>query len=163
MTVNPFDDDRPPELPRRRGRRDGGKRGRRGRRGDPNAVVPDVQFDSYYGRQIVKPAPWKHEISVYFFTGGLAASSALLAAGADLMVCVGSSLEVFPVAELPSLTLSRGGALAIVTEGPTPFDDVAAVRCGADVADEIQRMDGVGRFAWVTDPEGNRIELWQPT
>jgi predicted enzyme related to lactoylglutathione lyase len=33
---------------------------------------------------------------------------------------------------------------------------------GADVADEIQAMEGVGRFAWVTDPEGNRIELWQP-
>jgi predicted enzyme related to lactoylglutathione lyase len=33
---------------------------------------------------------------------------------------------------------------------------------GADVAEEIQDMDGVGRFAWVTDPEGNRIELWQP-
>jgi predicted enzyme related to lactoylglutathione lyase len=34
---------------------------------------------------------------------------------------------------------------------------------GADVADETQEMDGVGRFGWVTDPEGNRIELWQPT
>jgi predicted enzyme related to lactoylglutathione lyase len=33
---------------------------------------------------------------------------------------------------------------------------------GADVAEETQEMDGVGRFAWVTDPEGNRIELWQP-
>lgn len=33
---------------------------------------------------------------------------------------------------------------------------------GADVADEIQDMPGVGRFAWVTDPEGNRLELWQP-
>lgn len=33
---------------------------------------------------------------------------------------------------------------------------------GADVADDIQDMDGVGRFGWVTDPEGNRIELWQP-
>ncbi|MFD1714887.1 VOC family protein [Amnibacterium flavum] len=33
---------------------------------------------------------------------------------------------------------------------------------GADVADEIQDMEGVGRFGWVTDPEGNRIELWQP-
>jgi len=21
---------------------------------------------------------------------------------------------------------------------------------------------GVGRFGWVTDPEANRIELWQP-
>ena len=33
---------------------------------------------------------------------------------------------------------------------------------GADVADEPQEMEGVGRFGWVTDPEGNRIELWQP-
>jgi predicted enzyme related to lactoylglutathione lyase len=32
---------------------------------------------------------------------------------------------------------------------------------GADVAPEIQEMEGVGRFGWVTDPEGNRIELWQ--
>ncbi len=33
---------------------------------------------------------------------------------------------------------------------------------GADVADETEDMEGVGRFGWVTDPEGNRIELWQP-
>jgi predicted enzyme related to lactoylglutathione lyase len=28
---------------------------------------------------------------------------------------------------------------------------------GADVAGETQDMDGVGRFGWVTDPEGNRV------
>ena len=33
---------------------------------------------------------------------------------------------------------------------------------GADVAGDVQEMEGVGRFGWVTDPEGNRIELWQP-
>ena len=33
---------------------------------------------------------------------------------------------------------------------------------GADVAEETQEMEGVGRFGWVTDPEGNRIELRQP-
>jgi predicted enzyme related to lactoylglutathione lyase len=33
---------------------------------------------------------------------------------------------------------------------------------GADVAEEAQDMEGVGRFGWVTDPEGNRVELWQP-
>jgi hypothetical protein len=33
---------------------------------------------------------------------------------------------------------------------------------GADVAEDTQEMDGVGRFGWVTDPEGNRVELWQP-
>ena len=33
---------------------------------------------------------------------------------------------------------------------------------GADVAEGTQDMEGVGRFGWVTDPEGNRVELWQP-
>jgi predicted enzyme related to lactoylglutathione lyase len=33
---------------------------------------------------------------------------------------------------------------------------------GADVAADTMDMDGVGRFGWVTDPEGNRVELWQP-
>jgi predicted enzyme related to lactoylglutathione lyase len=32
---------------------------------------------------------------------------------------------------------------------------------GADVAEETQEMDGVGRFGWVTDPAGNRVGLWQ--
>jgi catechol 2,3-dioxygenase-like lactoylglutathione lyase family enzyme len=33
---------------------------------------------------------------------------------------------------------------------------------GANVAEETQDIEGVGRFGWVTDPEGNRVELWQP-
>ena len=33
---------------------------------------------------------------------------------------------------------------------------------GAEVSEDIQDMEGVGRFGWVTDPEGNRVELWQP-
>ncbi|WP_327380981.1 VOC family protein [Streptomyces sp. NBC_01207] len=33
---------------------------------------------------------------------------------------------------------------------------------GADVDEETQDMEGVGRFGWVTDPAGNRVELWQP-
>ena len=32
----------------------------------------------------------------------------------------------------------------------------------ADVAEETQDMEGVGRFGWVTDPAGNRVELRQP-
>jgi predicted enzyme related to lactoylglutathione lyase len=34
---------------------------------------------------------------------------------------------------------------------------------GADVAEKTEDMEGVGRFGWVTDPEGNRIELWEPS
>ena len=32
---------------------------------------------------------------------------------------------------------------------------------GAEVIDETQELDGVGRFGWVVDPEGHRIELWE--
>jgi len=47
--------------------------------------------------------------------------------------------------------------------GPWPGCDArTTARQGSDVAKETQDMEGVGRFGWVTDPEGNRIELWQP-
>jgi formate-dependent nitrite reductase membrane component NrfD len=58
--------------------------GRRSRRRGEQAMVPDVEFTSYYGRPILKAAPWTGDIPAYFFTGGLAGGSALLAAGADL-------------------------------------------------------------------------------
>ncbi|MDT4991139.1 MAG: hypothetical protein QOH97_1031 [Actinoplanes sp.] len=46
-------------------------------------MVPPADFRSYYGRPIVRPAVWRHDIAAYLFTGGLAAGSALLAAGGD--------------------------------------------------------------------------------
>ena len=27
---------------------------------------------------------------------------------------------------------------------------------------ERQQMDGMGKFAWILDPDGTKIELWQP-
>jgi NAD-dependent deacetylase len=51
-----------------------------------------------------------------------------LAARARLLLVVGSSLEVHPVAALPDETLRRGGALAIVNRGPTPLDAHAELR-----------------------------------
>jgi hypothetical protein len=47
-------------------------------------MVPDAQFGSYYGRPILKPAPWGPDVPAYLFLGGLAAGSAVLGAGADL-------------------------------------------------------------------------------
>ena len=60
-----------------------------------------------------------------------------LAASAELMLCVGSSLEVFPAAGLPELTLAGGGRIAILTQGPTPYDEDAAVKLDGDVAEEL--------------------------
>jgi len=56
---------------------------------------------------------------------------------AELMICVGSSLVVHPVAGLPQLTLERGGRLAIVTQGATPYDGDAAVRLAGEVDEEL--------------------------
>jgi predicted enzyme related to lactoylglutathione lyase len=33
---------------------------------------------------------------------------------------------------------------------------------GVPVDDDVQVMDGIGRFGWATDPDGNRFELWEP-
>ena len=53
------------------------------------------------------------------------------------MLCIGSSLEVYPVAQLPQITLDTGGKVAIITQGPTPYDRGAAARCGGDVELEM--------------------------
>jgi NAD-dependent deacetylase len=51
-----------------------------------------------------------------------------LARSAALMLVVGSTLEVHPVAGLPLETLAAGGALAIVNRGPTALDGEAVLR-----------------------------------
>jgi NAD-dependent deacetylase len=63
-----------------------------------------------------------------------------LCVGADLLLCVGSSLEVHPVAGLPGLTLGRGGRIAVITKSSTPYDREAVIRMRGDVADELQSV-----------------------
>jgi NAD-dependent deacetylase len=48
-----------------------------------------------------------------------------LASEAGLMLVVGSSLEVYPVADLPRTTLGAGGRVAVVNRTPTWVDDEA--------------------------------------
>jgi NAD-dependent protein deacetylase/lipoamidase len=66
--------------------------------------------------------------------------AAELAAEARLLLVVGSSLEVYPVAGLPLETLSAGGALAIVNRGSTPFDDRAAVTIDAGAGETLAAL-----------------------
>lgn len=63
-----------------------------------------------------------------------------LASTAGLMLAVGSSLEVYPVAGLPADTLASGGELALITKGPTPYDDAAAVKLSGDVVTELEAV-----------------------
>ncbi|MFF4112838.1 NrfD/PsrC family molybdoenzyme membrane anchor subunit [Streptomyces sp. NPDC001714] len=67
-------------VPERGGRR---RRGRGGRGEQP--VVPRAEFESYYGRPVIKPPSWAApDIAGYFFLGGLAGAGSVLAAGAHL-------------------------------------------------------------------------------
>jgi NAD-dependent deacetylase len=65
------------------------------------------------------------------------AQAQALALDADLMVCVGSSLEVYPVAGLPAITHGSHGRLALVTQGPTPYDADAEVKLAGDVVEVL--------------------------
>ncbi len=47
-------------------------------------VVPEAEFTSYYGRPVVKPAPWGWDVAAYLFLGGVAGGSAVLGAGGQL-------------------------------------------------------------------------------
>jgi len=33
---------------------------------------------------------------------------------------------------------------------------------GVEVDERIEQLEGIGRFGWAVDPEGNRFELWEP-
>jgi NAD-dependent deacetylase len=63
-----------------------------------------------------------------------------LAEEAELMICVGSSLAVHPVAGLPQLTLAGGGRVAIVTKGPTPDDGDAELKLEGEVDVELEAL-----------------------
>ena len=63
---------------------------------------------------------------------------------ADLMIVAGSSLQVWPVAGLPGLTLKAGGRLAIVTLSETDYDSAATL---IERSPDRGSAAGVGRSA----------------
>lgn len=63
-----------------------------------------------------------------------------LASEAGLLLVVGSSLEVYPVAGLPLETLAGGGKLAIVNRGETQFDIDAAVCIDAGAGETLAAL-----------------------
>jgi NAD-dependent deacetylase len=63
-----------------------------------------------------------------------------LAAGADLLIAIGSSLVVHPIAGIPTLTLRSGGEVAVITNGPTPYDEDAFIKLDGDVELELEAL-----------------------
>jgi NAD-dependent deacetylase len=60
-----------------------------------------------------------------------------LAEEAQLLLVVGSSLEVYPVAELPRVTLDAGGEVAVVNRTPTWVDERAVLRLDASAGEVL--------------------------
>jgi NAD-dependent deacetylase len=63
-----------------------------------------------------------------------------LAAEAELLLVVGSTLEVYPVAGLPGETLAAGGALAIVNRGGTPWSSRAELVIDAGAGETLREV-----------------------
>jgi Polysulphide reductase, NrfD len=114
VSTSEYDSLRPPEPT---GGRRGGNRQRTGRRGGGDGsrempMVPEAEFGSYYGRPVVKPAPWGHEVGAYLFLGGVAGGSGLLAAGAQLT----GRTKLRRNARLSALAAVALGAVALVLD-----------------------------------------------
>lgn len=127
MSTSEYDSYRPPEPEGgRKKRRRGGRGSGSGRQGGSGGgwqnrgadggrempMVEDVEFTSYYGRPIVKPPPWGHEISLYLFLGGLAGGSTLLGLGSQLSDRPGMRAAT----RLTAITATAVGGAALVKD-----------------------------------------------
>ena len=63
-----------------------------------------------------------------------------LAAEADLMIAIGSSLEVYPVASLPRVAQRRGGRAGAGDAGPDSVRPDAEVKLTGDVVEELEAV-----------------------
>ena len=59
---------------------------------------------------------------------------------ADLVIVVGSSLTVVPVAKIPALVHSEGGKVIVINNQPTYADDFAAVVFREDLVDVVPHL-----------------------
>ena len=86
--------------------------------------------------------------TVIFFGEGLPPDALeeaqTLAAAADVVLIVGSSLQVYPAAGIPRLAREHGAELCIVNAEPTPFDGIAKVlvqgKAGEILPQILQRL-----------------------
>lgn len=58
----------------------------------------------------------------------------------DLMIVMGSSLVVYPAAEIPRMASEAGATLAIINRDATPLDDIADIVINAEIGQFGQRL-----------------------
>jgi hypothetical protein len=136
------------------------------------SLVPDADFRSYYGRQVIKTPVWKQpDVPVYLFVGGIAGASALLAEGAALAglptlqrttrLAAAGSVAVGTVALVHDLgrpsrflnmlrVLKPTSPLSVGSWILAPFGGLSAAAAAAEVtgiARPLGRLAGVGAAA----------------
>ncbi len=75
------------------------------------SMVPEAEFESYYGKQIIKTPTWKSpDVPLYLFLGGMAGASAVLAEGAALT----GRPDLERVARLAAAGGAAAGTVALV-------------------------------------------------
>ncbi|SOX51423.1 nitrite reductase, partial [Mycobacterium ahvazicum] len=169
VSTSEFDSFRPPEPEggkRRRkvgrGARRGGGSGSDGSREMP--MVPEAEFTSYYGRPVVKPAPWGHEVAAYLFLGGVAGGSGLLAAGAQLT----GRKKLRRNTRLSALIAVSLGAVALVKDLGRPERFVNMLRTvkltspmsiGSWILSSFSAGIGIAAVAEIDRMTGERIPL----
>ena len=167
MTLSEFDSFRPSEPARRR--RQGGQRGtgRRRDNGDGSRempMVPEPEFASYYGRPVVKPAPWGYDVAIYLFLGGVAAGSALLGLGGLLT----GRPTLRRNARLGALTAVSAGAVALVKDLGRPerflhmlrtFKVTSPMSVGSWILSAFSAGTGVAAVAEIDRMSGSRLPL----
>lgn len=62
------------------------------------------------------------------------------ATGCDLMLAVGSTLQVYPIAQVVPAARAAGAALIILNRDPTPFDDIADVVLRESISEVLPLM-----------------------
>ncbi|MFC9351805.1 NrfD/PsrC family molybdoenzyme membrane anchor subunit [Arthrobacter sp. NPDC057013] len=166
MTHSDFDSFRPPEPARRR--RTGGKRGPSRRdNGDGSRempMVPEPEFTSYYGRPVVKPAPWGDDVALYLFLGGVAGGSALLGLGGQLT----GRPTLRRNARLSALTAVSLGAVALVKDLGRPerflnmlrtFKVTSPMSVGSWILSAFSAGTAVSAVAEIDRLSGTRLRL----
>ena len=58
----------------------------------------------------------------------------------DLFICLGSSLAVFPAADLPLLAKETGAKLVIINNEPTQMDHLADLVINEDISEVLSKI-----------------------
>ncbi|MDF1605935.1 NrfD/PsrC family molybdoenzyme membrane anchor subunit [Nocardioides sp. YIM 152315] len=119
-------------------------------------LVPEPEFESYYGRPILKEPTWKTpDVPLYLFLGGLAGCSAVLAEGAALT----DRPDLERVARLAAAGGAAAGTVALIHDLGRPerflkmlrvFKPTSPLSVGSFILAPFSALSGAAAAAQVT-------------